>query len=181
MFHPSTSTAGRAVLLACSIACVCYAEQLPARVYTTADGLAHNSVHRIVSDSHGFLWFCTAGGLSRFDGYSFKNYGTAEGLPDPNVYDMLETRSGLYWVATGGGLCRFRKTQSPNSSASAFQSAVLPFAAGREIHSLAEGHDETLWVGTNKGLSRSVRVANSDVFNSWHCESRMGRTGLSLR
>ncbi|HEY2971100.1 MAG TPA: hypothetical protein VGJ48_01180 [Pyrinomonadaceae bacterium] len=29
-----------------------------------ADGLAHNRIKRFVQDSHGFLWFCTADGLS---------------------------------------------------------------------------------------------------------------------
>jgi ligand-binding sensor domain-containing protein len=46
-----------------------HAEQLPIKTYTTADGLAHNRVKRVVQDSHGFLWFCAASGLSRFDGY----------------------------------------------------------------------------------------------------------------
>jgi len=42
------------------------AEQLPIRTYTTADGLARDSIHRIVSDPLGYLWFCTSDGLSRF-------------------------------------------------------------------------------------------------------------------
>ena len=57
------------------------AERLPIKIYTTADGLAHNDVKRIVKDSRGFLWFCTAGGLSRFDGYAFTNFSTEQGLP----------------------------------------------------------------------------------------------------
>jgi streptogramin lyase len=52
------------------------AERLPVKIYTTADGLGHNSVNRIVRDSRGFLWFCTLEGLSRFDGYSFTTYGS---------------------------------------------------------------------------------------------------------
>lgn len=79
------------------------AERLPIKTYTTADGLGHNNVHRIVRDSRGFLWFCTFEGLSRFDGYSFTTYGLAHGLPSQVVNDLLETRDGRYWVATGAG------------------------------------------------------------------------------
>src|SRR2546430_6060706 len=55
------------------------AEQLPVRIYTTADGLPRDLVVRIVRDSHGFLWFCTADGLSRFNGYEFTTYGVEQG------------------------------------------------------------------------------------------------------
>ena len=36
------------------------AEQLPVRIYATADGLPRDRI-----------WFCTNDGLSRFDGYEF--------------------------------------------------------------------------------------------------------------
>ena len=65
------------------------AERLPIKTYTTADGLAHNSVLRIVRDSRGFLWFCTYEGLSRFDGYNFSSFGTAQGLASPIVNGLL--------------------------------------------------------------------------------------------
>ena len=55
--------------------------QLPLRHYTTADGLASNAVYSIASDSRGFLWFATAEGLSRFDGYGFANQTESTGLP----------------------------------------------------------------------------------------------------
>jgi ligand-binding sensor domain-containing protein len=47
------------------------AAQLPVRSYTAADGLPGNNVRSIVKDSHGYLWFATAEGLARFDGYEF--------------------------------------------------------------------------------------------------------------
>jgi len=53
------------------------AEQLPVKKYTTSDGLIRDYITRIVVDSHGFLWFCTPEGLSRFDGYTFTNYSGA--------------------------------------------------------------------------------------------------------
>jgi ligand-binding sensor domain-containing protein len=67
------------------------AQHLPIKTYTIADGLAHDVINRIVRDSHGYLWFCTHEGLSRFDGYTFTNYGRAQGLLGHDVNDMVET------------------------------------------------------------------------------------------
>lgn len=84
------------------------AEQLPARTYTVADGLAHDQVQTILRDSHGFLWFCTIDGLTRFDGRGFTTYSVREGLPVAHVNDIIEARDGAYWVATNdGGVSRF--------------------------------------------------------------------------
>ena len=74
--------------------------QLPLRRYTTADGLANNAVYSIASDSRGFLWFATAGGLSRFDGFGFANQTTATGLPHTTVLQVLIGRHSNYWLAT---------------------------------------------------------------------------------
>src|SRR5437899_1605448 len=98
---------GRAIVLSCLLAVAAHGQRLAIRTYTTADGLSHNSIHKILRDSRGFVWFATADGLSRFDGYGFTSYGTAQGLPHPNVYSILESRSGVIWIGTGGGLCRF--------------------------------------------------------------------------
>jgi ligand-binding sensor domain-containing protein/signal transduction histidine kinase len=96
------------LVLLCCLLTATRAEQLPVRVYTSADGLGQNRVKRIVRDSRGFLWFCTADGLSRFDGYRFTTYDTAQGIPYPSINDLLETRRGVYWIASnGGGVFRF--------------------------------------------------------------------------
>ena len=44
--------------------------------YSSMDGMAHNNIHDIHIDSRGFVWLCTWSGVSRFDGYNFKNYCT---------------------------------------------------------------------------------------------------------
>ena len=64
----------------------------------------------MLQDSHGFLWFGTPEGLSRFDGYSFTTYRKQNGLPGEYITDFLETRRGVYWVGTAGGLARFDPT-----------------------------------------------------------------------
>jgi ligand-binding sensor domain-containing protein/signal transduction histidine kinase len=88
------------------VAALLQAKRLPIKTYTTADGLARDHILCIVQDSHGFLWFCTAEGLSRFDGYQFTNYHTEQGLPGNAVTDFIETREGDYWIATTDGLAR---------------------------------------------------------------------------
>ena len=141
------------------------AERLPIKNFSTVDGLAHNNVDRIVRDSRGFLWFCTSGGLSRFDGYSFTNYGTDQGLPWREVADFLETREGEYWVATNAGLVRFDpKTRPQNGVAYATEASVgskamftvvLPEggdSAAKSITVLLEDHNGTIWCGTRNGL-----------------------------
>jgi ligand-binding sensor domain-containing protein/signal transduction histidine kinase len=145
------------------------AEQLPITIFTTADGLAHNAVHRIVKDSRGFLWFCTAEGLSRFDGYAFTNFGTEQGLPHSSVNDLLETRAGEYWVATDGGLVRFNPKGRPDrhvvyENASPAPAPMFTVVVPEEEDRLAravtvllEGRDGTIWAGTNKGLYRLDR------------------------
>lgn len=145
------------------------AERLPITIFTTAEGLAHNSVTRIVRDSRGFLWFCTAEGLSRFDGSAFSNFGTEQGLPHSSVNDLLETRAGEYWVATDGGLVRFDPKGRPHrqvvyDSASPAPASMFTVVVpededrlARAVTVLLEGRDGTIWAGTNKGLYRLDR------------------------
>ncbi len=141
-------------------------ERLPIKAYTTADGLAHDVVNRIVPDSRGFLWFCTREGLSRFDGYGFTNYGLAQGLPSAIINNLLETREGVYWVATTAGLCRFDPLRAPRptiSSASdrgnddsAMFTVFLPGddAKSKHITSLLQDRGGVVWCGTLNGVYR---------------------------
>ena len=101
-----------AVWLALTV--VVQAAQLPMRVYTTADGLAGDTVNCIVQDSHGFIWFCTNEGLSRFDGYRFQNFGADQGLPGV-VNDLLAAGSGEYWIGGSSAVYRFNPAASGRS------------------------------------------------------------------
>ena len=91
------------------------AERLPVRAYSSSDGLGHDRVLCVVQDSHGLLWFCTADGLSRFDGRRFVNYGEAQGLPFGFDYDQVRPppRTGL--VVPKGGRTAQRLTISSSS------------------------------------------------------------------
>ena len=139
------------LLLAISLAVpgLALAERLPSRTYSMDDGLAHNRVKRIVQDSHGFLWFCTADGLSRFDGARFTNYRVEDGLPAPSVNDLLETANGVYWVATNTvGVVRFDLRDERHYT-------LYPISrepVTNRVNILYRDRAGALWAGTDGGL-----------------------------
>ena len=163
------------------------AQRLPIKLYTTADGLAHDAVYKIVRDSRGFLWFCTFEGLSRFDGYTFTTYGVAEGLPSQVVKDLLETRDGQYWVATDAGLCRFnpngiprRASITPGGSGAAPAMFVV-YSPGKDrgshvVTSLLQDRSGTIWCGTFGGLYRLEERSGLTGFR--HISTQLGVTSL---
>ena len=55
------------------------AERLPVRILTTADGLPRDQLQCVRSDRRGFVWFCTAEGLVRFDGKVAVTFGREAG------------------------------------------------------------------------------------------------------
>lgn len=136
------------------------AEQLPVKSYTIADGLARDYINRIKQDSHGFIWFCTNEGISRFDGYGFTNYGVSDGLPDRVVNDCVETRDGALLFATSSGLAEFNPTAS-NSNGHHF--AVVPLDPEEKsiwVRRIAEDESGAVWCGTATGVYRLTRGAN---------------------
>ena len=130
-------------------------ERLPVKTYTVGDGLLRDSVSKIKQDSRGFLWFCTAEGVSRFDGYAFTNFTTADGLPERHVNDFLETRNGTIYIATDGGLARLNPTGLASSKDNPLFTVILPDdPKAKGFRVLFEDETGTVWAGTTDGLYR---------------------------
>lgn len=152
---------GRALLclvwMVCA-ACVCRAERLPVRIYTTADGLSSSAVNWVTHDSRGFLWFGTRDGLSRFDGQRFTTYRLGRDAA-PSISQIIERRRGDYMVVTQtGGLYRF-DTQTPATSAADDHDEALTLQARLIVENLPgllyEDRSSRLWVaGGAAGLFR---------------------------
>jgi len=134
---------------------VVYAERLPVRTYTTADGLPHDRLGRIRRDSHGFLWFCAAaGGLSRFDGTTFVTYPSD--FLQHTINDIFEDQDGSYWVATNGAGV-YRLDPRPRQSADDRSPRFTAIAVGNEpatnrVNTLFRDRRGQLWAGTDAGL-----------------------------
>ncbi len=128
------------------------AELLPIKSYSTADGLASDSIGKVVADSHGFVWFCTPEGLSRFDGYRFVNFGLADGLPHRSVKTLLETRAGEYLAGTPRGVSLF------HAGGGGKFTTYLPGNNADEnaVNALMQDSSGRIWCGTRSGLFEMV-------------------------
>jgi len=135
-----------------------WAEHHASRTYSTADGLPSNMVTCNYRDSHGFLWFCTDEGLSRFDGYTFTNYGVDQGLPDRYVSVFVETRSGDYWVGTARGLVRFNPR--PGRGGAMFIPVGDQPDQTRPITDVVEDRSGTVWIAMGGFGVRSLVQEN---------------------
>lgn len=71
--------------------------------YTTEDGLPSSECYEVLQDNKGYIWISTDNGVSRFDGYEFKNFGTEEGLIDKTVLQLKEDHRGWIWMNTFSG------------------------------------------------------------------------------
>lgn len=77
------------------------------------DGLVQNYVRSITLDHNGFYWIGTRAGLSRFDGYEFRNYqNEAENknsLSADMIFYVVEDAQDNLWVSTSGGLDLYQR------------------------------------------------------------------------
>lgn len=75
--------------------------------YSAEQGLSHNQVNAFFKDRKGFVWIGTAGGLNRFDGYSFKTFKfdsrDSTTISDQHINQLFEDAAGYLWIGTKTG------------------------------------------------------------------------------
>lgn len=118
------------------------------------NGLSHNSVHDILRDSKGFMWFATEDGLNRYDGYKFKIYKNRFNcdncLSDNFIYDLFQTNEGKIWIATNSnGIDVFNPETEVffNFNSEDISSGLT----SNKIRKIQMDKDENIWVGTYGG------------------------------
>ena len=151
--------------------------ELRFRNYYIEDGLPHSRARVIYQDSVGWIWVGTTGGLSRFDGTSFKTF-LLENTVDESFNSILcfweQDRSRL-WIGTESDgmvlynrdLESFTKYTHSGSSTNCLSSNM--------VYSIASDSSGIMWIGTDRGLNRFDPVTGSF---SW--VQRQGSTSPAL-
>ena len=112
MKHQNTNNMLRTWLLIILLAMQCswsVATEYEFRSLTISNGLAGSHVNCIYKDKSGFIWMGTDAGLSRFDGFRFKNFYCSSAdktsLLNNQVTEILGDGQGKLWIQTVGGYC----------------------------------------------------------------------------
>lgn len=121
------------------------ADKYQLKTFTTDNGLSNNFIHSIAQDQTGFLWIATWDGLSRFDGYDFKNYyhkpDDSTSIPFFVVDKVIVDHLNQVWV-----LCYGRPAMILNRANDTF----IPFSIGTNkdlrICDIALGPNKKMWL-----------------------------------
>src|SRR5574344_2361991 len=96
-------------LIVCSLCCSVHAviPDVLFRRIEVSNGLSNSQINCIFKDSRGFMWFGTASGLNRYDGFRFVNFYTnsddKQSIPSNNVNTINEDFEGKIWINTSSG------------------------------------------------------------------------------
>ncbi len=128
------------------------------------NSLPDNYVNGLYEDEARHLWFCTEGGLSKYDrNGTFTNYTMEEGLPENQVYRVLEDEMHQLWISSAKGLIKLDPTSG--------QMTLYRVNDGLpteqfNYNSSFKDKDGTLYFGTINGMvsfKPSAFVKNSSI------------------
>jgi signal transduction histidine kinase/ligand-binding sensor domain-containing protein/CheY-like chemotaxis protein len=127
-------------------------------------GISNNWVRCIYQDDRGYIWFGTADGLNRFDGYKCEIYRPySEGkyaLGNISVYDILNKDTDELWVCTDMGVYTYNYISA--------ELKPYPLFERHAVLCMIRDHNQDIWFGTNQGLY-CFDPADSTL-NSFHAD-----------
>jgi signal transduction histidine kinase/ligand-binding sensor domain-containing protein/DNA-binding response OmpR family regulator len=118
-------------------------------VWTTSNGLPHDSVRAIAQTAEGYLWFATAEGLARFDGVDFTvfNESNTPLFKRNTAISLQAAPDGSLWIGTGNGaLLHYRNGD--------FEKAGDSGLANASIRALLVDSRGVLWIAGDGGAAR---------------------------
>lgn len=119
------------------------------------NGLANPQIYAVAKDQQGFLWFGTADGVKRYDGYGFSSFRHNDkdptSLSKDNVGAMLNDSKNRLWVGTWGGGLNLYLADSQSFKHFRHHPDQPDSLGADKVQSLFESRSGEIWVGTNGG------------------------------
>jgi ligand-binding sensor domain-containing protein/signal transduction histidine kinase len=127
--------------------------------YTPKDGLPHQEVRTLYSDSQCKLWIGTREGLALFKDGEFKSYSINNGLLSNSIRTLFEDSKGNLWIGTDlGGISRIK-----NEKVSSYKTTGEFLKYG--LYQILEDDKSNLWLGTKRGIYQVPLKSFEDVDN----------------
>lgn len=152
--------------------------------YSVENGLSQNSVSDMLRDGEGFVWFATRDGLSRFDGYSFKNYKASSrqlGRSVSNHFQrLLLDNDGYIWVLNNmGQVLRFdAKHEKFKIYPSIDDNKGDNYITVKQMQKMPDGD---IWmIGFSNGCVR-VSIQKDSVVTTFFCNQTQQKTGHEVQ
>lgn len=149
---------------------------------TIKDGLSQSSVKSIIQDSRGYMWFGSADGLNKYDGYGFKqfhhdpeNLSSISGNDISCIYE--NPYDSAFWIGTRNAGLNLYNRERDNFNVFTIASKKTNNLPSNSINDIL-ATPRTLWIATRGGLcyynpsdSNFVRPAfiKNDIFQTVNC------------
>jgi ligand-binding sensor domain-containing protein/signal transduction histidine kinase len=115
--------------------------------YNVQQGLIQSQVSAVTQDHYDNLWFCTLGGVSRFDGKVFTNYSETDGLISNYANSIMADHDSNIWIGTEYGVSKFNGKVFKNLL---FSDSM----GGNMVKSILEDARQRIWVMAGNKLYR---------------------------
>jgi len=129
--------------------------------YSIDEGLANLVIYDIEQDHHGFIWVSTGDGISRFDGYQFKNYLSDKNDPNsigsgPAPHIFIDSKDRMWIASISSGLYLYNEDED-NFKKFIHNPEDKNSISSNNLYSIAEDHNGSIWISTiDKGLNKLI-------------------------
>lgn len=135
----------RFIFLLLAFAGKLFPQQFNFHNYSVREGIAQSQVYALLQDSRGYLWMGTrGGGITRYDGNSFKTFSVKDGLINNYVFCIREDKEHNLWIGTNNGLSIYNGVTFKNFSPAA-DSMVW-------MQGIVTDQNGLVWLATNYGI-----------------------------
>ncbi len=118
--------------------------------YNVKDGLSSSEIYGVMQDSKGFIWANGDMGVSRFNGYEFKNFSTENGLPDNTVFGIYEDKKSRLWFQSMSGKLSYYLNDQIHTIPCNDTLEVL--MKNNFINSMIIDKGDTIWLGVTNNF-----------------------------